>query len=341
MFWPFESARPRRTSFQLNRLHAIVWPKRAVTIPFPCPGIRRRWFYCVVALGVIVLPLTPDCRAEDTAATGPASATPVLPDEQVAALLDKLREQVAAGQTTAPPNDNAVETWLQITKLTAANLTPSAARALDDFVHTVRSAETAERAAGHGTVSLDLLVFADFAIAQLKNRPIDQVGAASASSAAQQQRSPPEQHGLPAEVRTTDTTPQPPPRDGKATMIPLILAAAPTPTAPPALSETAPQPAAAADSAVMASYIERGDQMMAIKDISAARKFYEFAAQAGNASATAKLARTYDPDVLHKLGVVGLQPDVAKAIALYREAAALGDTDAQERGRVLTQQAAR
>jgi TPR repeat protein len=288
----------------------------------------------------MVLPLTPDCRAADTAATGSASATPVLPDEQVAALLDKLREQVAAGQTTAPPNDNAVETWLEITKLTAANLSPGAATALDDFVHTVRSAQKAEQASGHGTVALDLLVFADFAIAQLKNHPIDQVVAPPASSAAPQQPSPPE-HGAPAEVRAADTTAQPPPRDGNTTTIPLILAAAPTSTAPPALTETAPQPAAAADPALMASYLERGDQMMAIKDISAARKFYEFAAHAGNAGGTAKLARTYDPDVLHRLGVVGLQPDVAKAIALYREAAALGDADAQERGRVLTQQAAR
>jgi hypothetical protein len=306
----------------------------------PCPRTRWQWFYCLVAFGIMVLPLSPHCRAADGVVTGRTSATPAPPDEQVAALLDKLREQVSAGQTTAPPNDNAVETWLQITKLTAPNLSPGAARALDDFVHTVHSAETAAQAAGRGTVALDLLVFADFAVAELKNRPTDRVLSPPASLATPPRLSATEQ-APPAEVRTTDSTAQPPPRDGSTTTIPLILAAAPTPAAPPALAETATQSAPAADPALIAAYIERGDQMMAIKDISAARKFYEFAARAGNANAATKLARTYDPDVLRSLGVVGLQPDVAKAIALYREAAALGDTDAQERGRVLNQQAAR
>ncbi len=136
----------------------------------PCPRTRRRWIYGLVAFGVMALPLSPHCRAADDAATGQASATPATPDQDVVALLDKLREQVSAGQTTAPPNDNAVETWLQITKLTASKLSPGAARALDDFVRAVHNAETAEQEAGHGTVALDLLVFADFAVAELKNR---------------------------------------------------------------------------------------------------------------------------------------------------------------------------
>ena len=308
---------------------------------FPCPRIHWRWFYCLAAVGVMVLPLSPHCRAADDAATGQASATPVPPDHEVVALLDKLRKQVSAGQTTAPPNDNAVETWLQITKLTASNLSPGAARALDDFVHTVHSAEMAEQAAGHGTVALDLLVFADFALAQLNNRPIDRVLSSSVSAAASPPQLSPQQHAPSTELPPPETTHQVPSGNGTATTIPLILAAAPAPVAPPALAETATQPTAAVDSALTAAYLERGDQMMAIKDISAARKFYEFAAHGRNASAVAKLARTYDPDVLHSLGVVGLQPDVAKAIALYREAAALGDADAQERAHVLNQQAAR
>ena len=204
----------------------------------PCPRTRRRWIYGLVAFGVMALPLSPHCRAADDAATGQASATPATPDQDVVALLDKLREQVSAGQTTAPPNDNAVETWLQITKLTASKLSPGAARALDDFVRAVHNAETAEQEAGHGTVALDLLVFADFAVAELKNRLNDGVPAPSASSTVPPRLSPSE-HPPPAEVRITDAAAQPPPLEPGATTttIPLILAAAPTPAAPPALTK--------------------------------------------------------------------------------------------------------
>ena len=45
----------------------------------------------------------------------------------------------------------------------------------------------------------------------------------------------------------------------------------------------------------MATYVARGDAMLAIKDISGARRFYEVAANAGNAPAAMALARTYDP----------------------------------------------
>lgn len=321
--------------------HACKLPPQAVARLLPYPRTYWLWFCCLLAFGVMALPLSPLCRAADDVATGRASAPSAPPDEQVAALLDKLREQVSAGQTTGPTNDNAVETWLQITKLTASNLSPGAARALDDFVHTVHNAETAEEAAGRGTVALDLRVFADFALAELKNRPIDRANSTAASAAATPPQLPSAERAPPTDVRTIDTTAQPPPRGDSTTSIALILAAAPTSVAPPALAETTTQSTVVVDPSLVATYLERGDKMMAIKDISAARKFYEFAARAGNASGAAKLARTYDPDVLHRLGVMGLQPDVAKAIELYREAAALGDTDAQERGRVLNQQAAR
>ncbi len=56
-------------------------------------------------------------------------------------------------------------------------------------------------------------------------------------------------------------------------------------------------------------YASRGDAMLAIKDISAARKFYEYAANAGSARAAAALAGTYDPAILINLGAVGVRPD--------------------------------
>jgi hypothetical protein len=305
-----------------------------------------------VALGVVVLPLAPHCIAAGDDAAGQANTAAASPDQQVVALLDKLRQQVFAGQTTMPPSDNAVETWLQVTKLTASHLSPGAAKALDDFVHTAHSTQTAEQAAGHGTAGLDLLVFADFAVAELKDHPIDGILAAAGPSEQPSQSlqpSPPLQpfqlsqpeHAVPAEATKADTTVQPPGRDDHAMTVPASAAVAAAPVTSPATAETETPTNATADAALIATYVERGDQMMAIKDISAARKFYEFAVDGGSATATAKLAETYDPEFLGKLGVVGLRPDLEKAVALYRQAAALGDANAQERVRVLNQEAAR
>jgi TPR repeat protein len=73
--------------------------------------------------------------------------------------------------------------------------------------------------------------------------------------------------------------------------------------------------------------------MASIKDISAARKYYEYAANAGSARAATSLARTYDPDFAARLG---LRPDPVMAAHWYRKAAALGNPDAEARLRILT-----
>jgi TPR repeat protein len=69
--------------------------------------------------------------------------------------------------------------------------------------------------------------------------------------------------------------------------------------------------------------------MLAQRDISAARKFYEYAANAGSARAATALARTYDPSYATQMGELGLQPDPALAAVWYRKAAALGGPPAQ------------
>lgn len=119
------------------------------------------------------------------------------------------------------------------------------------------------------------------------------------------------------------------------------LAVAPplaTPPAPPPAPRTPPQQ----DQAVAAAlYSARGDQMLAIKDISAARRFYEYAANAGSARAAMLLAKTYDPGFLDELGVVGLRPDPAMATAWYRKAMELGDHDAEASLRRLSMDAAK
>jgi hypothetical protein len=100
---------------------------------------------------------------------------------------------------------------------------------------------------------------------------------------------------------------------------PPVVAAAPAEPAP-AVKETPPE-----------FYARRGDEMMAIKDITAARKFYEFAANAGNARAATALARTFDSEFVIQFGVLGLKPDPVLAVTWYRKAAELKDPEAEAR----------
>jgi hypothetical protein len=88
-------------------------------------------------------------------------------------------------------------------------------------------------------------------------------------------------------------------------------------------------------------YAKRGDDMLAIKDISAARKLYEYAVNAGSARAATALARTLDPAFITQLGAVGLKPDPTLAAAWYRKAASLGDRDAEARLHTLSTDAAK
>jgi TPR repeat protein len=92
----------------------------------------------------------------------------------------------------------------------------------------------------------------------------------------------------------------------------------------PSVTTRTPQEQAAA-----AAFAGRGDAMLAIKDISAARVFYEYAANAGSARAAMALAKTYDAAFLNQLGAVGPRPNPAMAADWYRKAAALGDRGAE------------
>jgi len=82
------------------------------------------------------------------------------------------------------------------------------------------------------------------------------------------------------------------------------------------------------DEPVRTSLRQRGDAMMAVGDVSAARLLYERAAQAGSGEAAADAGKTYDPSVLFLIGAVGIQPDRSAAARWYRRAIALGDQNA-------------
>jgi TPR repeat protein len=129
------------------------------------------------------------------------------------------------------------------------------------------------------------------------------------------------------------------------------MVAAPTVTSPalhelskstplPAATETAAKPPRSARSLsadVLELLLRRGDALLALGDLAAARLLYERAAEAGDARGATGVGKTYDPQILSQLGARGIQPDPALAAAWYQKALALGDASAAARLRLLGQ----
>jgi len=86
-----------------------------------------------------------------------------------------------------------------------------------------------------------------------------------------------------------------------------------------------------------ATLLKRGDEMLVLRDIVAARLLYERAAAVAPkaAAAAAAVGKTYDPSVLATLGLRGVVPDPDKAARWYDVAIALGDSTAKDNLRQL------
>ncbi len=136
----------------------------------------------------------------------------------------------------------------------------------------------------------------------------------------------------PAGITPHETLPDHP-STGAPDTVP-IVAAAPVPTvadgSPGASfpvdatnSNTAlaePQGSAALNSMLLA----RGDTLFVIGDFSAARLFYERAANAGNGQAALQLGETYDPAFLARTQFIGARANAARAAYWYQRARELG-----------------
>jgi hypothetical protein len=80
----------------------------------------------------------------------------------------------------------------------------------------------------------------------------------------------------------------------------------------------------------MATLIKRGQTLLQSGDLVSARLLLRRAAEAGNASAALALGATFDPLIIRKLGVIGIEPDAERARQWYRKAAELGSTEAPQ-----------
>jgi hypothetical protein len=176
----------------------------------------------------------------------------------------------------------------------------------------------------------------------------------------------------PAGTSAQDTVPQPPAKPAPTPAVAVVLSEVPDPSAgaspppavapigedmaaktqgrPPMNSEMSPSLAGVAPANVtrfqsrsdvvaspdLALLLSRGDAMLELGDISAARRLYERAAALGSARAATAAGKTYDAAFLASIHTRGILPDSAAAAGWYRRAVTLGDHEAAERLAKLT-----
>ncbi len=145
---------------------------------------------------------------------------------------------------------------------------------------------------------------------------------------------------------TAEAVARPEPAPAPASAVPALVAPPPAPVSTPAAAPAAPAPTLAARAPaaaeaplspiVLALLLRRGDEQIAIGDISAARLLYERAADSGNGLAARQMGRSYDPAFL-PAAVANTLADIGKAKQWYQRAAALGNVESATRLKALNQ----
>jgi hypothetical protein len=113
-------------------------------------------------------------------------------------------------------------------------------------------------------------------------------------------------------------------------------AAQPNTPPPPATAPTKPAPSPEE----IALLVERGRALFEAGDVAAARLFFRRAANAGDAAAAVAMGATYDPDVLAKRFIRGIEADAQEARAWYEKARLLGSPEGPRRIEMLAQRQA-
>jgi hypothetical protein len=110
-----------------------------------------------------------------------------------------------------------------------------------------------------------------------------------------------------------------------------LQAQTPAPAPAPAATTAAAQPTRNLSEEEIAMLRKMGDDYISSGDFVGARTVLERAADAGDSSAAFAIASTYDPVVLERFKVRGLEPDIVKASFWYERARALGSSEAPHR----------
>jgi TPR repeat protein len=134
-------------------------------------------------------------------------------------------------------------------------------------------------------------------------------------------------------------SPPAPPPEGFSTQVKPAPEARPEQPPPKTAAISGPQSAPARenstalhlDSDEITTLIDRGSALLKRGDLASARLLLRRAADAGSADAALLLGSTFDPAFIQQLGVIGIQPDVARAREWYQKAAGLGSDAASQR----------
>jgi hypothetical protein len=135
-----------------------------------------------------------------------------------------------------------------------------------------------------------------------------------------------------ADIKAVANT-TPPAPETKTAAIPPPAQADPPPAASPPPPPPDPPPSsstATLDADEIATLVKRGQDFLQNGDIASARLLLQRAAEAGSASAAFTLGTTFDPLMIKRLGVIGIEADVAHARAWYQKAVGLGSVAASQ-----------
>lgn len=159
------------------------------------------------------------------------------------------------------------------------------------------------------------------------------------------------QASAPPEAKPSPEATKPAPQDVTSALprrepAPVMIAALPEAIQPlpsamePAKAEAPPSTAVKVDLPPLAPkaddrLVVRADELFRKGDVSGARLLLEKSLASGNPRAAFLLAETFDPNILSRLGAMGIRGDVAKAREFYAQAQALGIPQAGERMQAL------
>ena len=246
-------------------------------------------------------------------------------DAQIAALISQIEAAIAVGNIAAPDKP-AATSFLSDALALEPLASPAGTGMIRDLPSVLKQRAQQERTQGHWQTSVNFEAFADLVSTMTAanhhtppsppNPPPNPLPGANAPLAVAT--------GKPSALGLAYVVNKPPEAEA-----PLLLPVTPKrPVATPQ-SDTPQQPTLAP--AVITELLRRGDALIAIGDISGARRFYTLAAQNNSAEAALKLGDTYNPGFLAQHGTEGLLPDMRAARTWYQKAAEFGNEDAKTR----------
>ncbi len=119
------------------------------------------------------------------------------------------------------------------------------------------------------------------------------------------------------------------PNPGSGTARPAATAIAAASTSSPTMSQSA-KITSRPDDEETSALIKLGQDFLKNGEFSSGRLLLKRAANAGSAAAALLLGETFDPFLVQRFGVIGVQPDVAEAREWYQRAAQLGSSTAEQ-----------